>query len=63
MTAKTTAERVEKVKAAKRAAGLKEVRSLWAHEDDIPVIRELAAKLAKARERKRAAPCTDPPDF
>ena len=45
----TNAQRVAKVAAAKIAAGLKQIRSLWAHPDDIPAIRAYAAKLAKKR--------------
>lgn len=55
MTAQTTAQRVAKVAGAKRAAGLKQVRSLWAHPDDHPAIRAYAAKLA----RKRGAPSVE----
>ena len=53
MTAQTTAQRVAKVAEAKRAAGLKQVRSLWAHPDDHPAIREHAAKLARKREKAK----------
>ncbi len=51
MTAKTLTERVTESKQRKRDAGLKEVRSLWAHPDDHAAIRAHAAKLAKRRER------------
>ena len=54
MTAKTGAQRVTDSKARKIAAGMREVRSLWAHPDDHAAIREAAAKLA----RKRAQPGT-----
>lgn len=50
------AARVAKVAANKRAAGLKQVRSLWAHPDDIPAIREHAAKLARKRARQHKEP-------
>ncbi len=56
MTAKTLTERVTESKQRKRDAGLKEVRSLWAHPDDHAAIRTYAAKLAK----KRASVSTPP---
>jgi hypothetical protein len=49
MTTKTPAQRVEASKQRKREAGLREVRSLWAHPEDHPKIRAYAAKLAKSR--------------
>ena len=52
MTAKTTAERQEALRQARRAAGLKEIRNLWCHPDDEPPIRELAAKLQRKRDRQ-----------
>lgn len=53
MSASTNAQRVAKVAAAKIAAGLKQVRSLWAHPDDIPAIREYTAALTSKRETLR----------
>lgn len=49
--AKTGAERVANHHARLREQGLKQVRSLWAHPDDVQAIREYAAKLARKRER------------
>jgi hypothetical protein len=49
MTAKTTAERQRELVARRRDAGLKELRNLWAHPEDEPAIRELAAKLLRRR--------------
>lgn len=43
------AQRVAKVAAGKIAAGLKQIRSLWAHPDDIPAIRAYAKELANQR--------------
>ncbi len=51
MTAKTPAERVADSKARKRAAGMVEVRSLWAFPADVPEIRAFAAKVARRRVR------------
>jgi hypothetical protein len=52
MTAQTPAQRVTATKARKIALGLREIRSLWAHPDDIPAIRAYAAKLAEKRKGK-----------
>jgi hypothetical protein len=49
MVAKTTAQRVEATKQRKREAGLKEVRSLWAHPDDHAQIRAYVARLNAKR--------------
>ena len=53
--AKTTAERVAALRAARDALGLRR-RELYAHDDDWPKLQELAAKLQRKRERdaKRA---------
>jgi hypothetical protein len=48
--AQTPAQRVTATKARKLAAGLREIRSLWAHPSDIPAIRAYAAKLAEKRK-------------
>jgi hypothetical protein len=48
--AKTTAERVAALRAGRDAAGLKRL-DLYAHPDDWPAIKELAAKLQRRRER------------
>lgn len=55
--AKTTAERVAALRAARDAKGLKRLE-LYAHQDDHAAIKEHAAKLARKREReaKRQAP-------
>ena len=58
MTAKTLTERVTESKHRKRDAGLKEVRSLWAHPEDHAALREHAAKLARRRERAAKEPKT-----
>ena len=52
MTAKTTAQRVKETHARKIAAGLKLVRNLWAYEEDIPAIRQAAAKITAKRARQ-----------
>ena len=51
MTAKTPAQRQAELKARRISAGLVPVSTLWVHTDDVAVIREHAAKLAKMRER------------
>ena len=56
--AKTTAERVAALRAARDALGLKRLE-LYAHPDDWPAIKALAEKLQKRRVRaatKRVAP-------
>ena len=55
MTAKTTAERQQALRRARKAAGLKELRNLWCHPDDEPAIRATAIKLLGRRERRRKA--------
>lgn len=52
--AKTTSERVQAMRAARDALGLKR-RELYAHPDDWPVINALAEKLQR-RRAKLAAP-------
>lgn len=48
--AKTTSERVEKLRQEREALGLRR-RELYAHDDDWPKLQELAAKLQRKRER------------
>jgi hypothetical protein len=58
MTAKTTSERVAKLRADRDALGLKRLE-LYAHPDDWPAIKALAEKLQKRRARaagKQKAP-------
>lgn len=50
VTAKTTSERVEKLRHDRADLGLKR-RELYAHDDDWPKLQELAAKLQRKRER------------
>lgn len=59
--AKTTSERVEKLRQEREALGLLR-RELYAHDDDWPKLQELAAKLQRKRERdaKRAKGLTGP---
>lgn len=59
--AKTAAQRVTESKARKIAAGLREIRSLWAHPDDHATIRAHAAKLSAKRERKPRTPKQENP--
>ena len=49
--ARTNAQRQAGLKARRIAAGLVQVTNLWAHADDVPPIREHAAKLARRREK------------
>lgn len=49
--AKTTSERVAKMRADRDALGLKRLE-LYAHPEDWPPIKNLAAKLTKKRQRK-----------
>lgn len=49
MNAKTTSERVEKLRQEREALGLRR-RELYAHDDDWPKLKELAAKLQRKRE-------------
>ena len=51
--AKTTVERVSDSNERKTAAGLRQVRSLWAYPEDIPAIRKEAARLTAEREAAR----------
>ncbi|HMR09224.1 MAG TPA: hypothetical protein PKA88_25765 [Polyangiaceae bacterium] len=51
--AKTTAERVAALRAARDALGLKRLE-LYAHPDDWPAIKALAEKLQKRRTRAAA---------
>lgn len=51
--AKTTAERVQAMREAREALGLKR-RELYAHEADWPAVKALAARLAKKRARMAA---------
>jgi hypothetical protein len=53
--AKTTAERVAAMRAARKALGLKRLE-LYAHPDDWPAIQQLAIKLQMRRAKKLAAP-------
>ena len=48
----STAQRQAKMRRERDAAGLVEVRNLWAHQDDVDAIRQHARDLAE----KRAAP-------
>jgi len=48
--AKTTTERVEKLRQEREDLGLRR-RELYAHDDDWPKLQELAAKLQRKRER------------
>jgi len=54
MQAKTTSERVEKLRQERLELGLKR-REVYAHDEDWPKIQELAAKLQRKREAKRKA--------
>lgn len=49
----TGAERVARVKEAKREAGLKEIRSLWAYPEDHEAVRTYTAKLTRKREKAK----------
>jgi hypothetical protein len=53
--AKTTAERVAAMRAARDAMGLKRLE-LYAHTEDWPAIQALAKKLARKRAKLLAAP-------
>ena len=54
--AKTSAERQADLKTRRTAAGLVSLKNVWVHPDDVPAMREHAAKLARRREKvaKRA---------
>ncbi len=60
--AKTTAERVAALRAAREAMGLKRLE-LYVHPDDWPAIKALAEKLQRKRARlvAKRAPTTSPP--
>jgi len=49
--AKTNAERQANLKARRTAAGLVALRNVWVHPDDVPAMREHAAKLARKRSK------------
>ena len=49
--AKTTRERVEKLRQEREALGLRR-RELYAHDDDWPKVREVASKLLREREEQ-----------
>lgn len=49
MNAKTSSKRVEKLRQEREALGLRR-RELYAHDDDWPKLKELAAKLQRKRE-------------
>lgn len=53
--AKTTSERVQKLRADRDALGLKRLE-LYAHPEDWPAIQALAKKLARKRAKLLAAP-------
>ncbi len=55
MTAKTPAQRQAELKARRQAAGLVPITNLWAHPDDVQVIRDEAARLMKWRAKKSAS--------
>ena len=50
MTAKTTSERVQVMRAARDALGLRRLE-LYAHPDDWPAIKALAEKLQRRRSK------------
>jgi hypothetical protein len=52
MTAKTTLQRQKEFRARMTALGLKEIRSLFAHPDDIGKIRAYVGRLVKKRARE-----------
>lgn len=58
--AKTTAERVQEVRARRKAAGLVRLE-LWLHPDDAAAVRDLAAKLTRRRERRTTKEGNEPP--
>ena len=55
--AKTTSERVQTMRAARDALGLKRLE-LYAHPDDWPAIKTLAEKLKKRRTKQATKPAT-----
>ena len=56
--AKTSAERQREFRARKAETAATEVRGIFAHPDDHAEVKEVAAKIARRRQRaaKRAAP-------
>ena len=50
MPAKTTSERVEKMRQEREALGMRR-RELYVHDDDWPRLQELAVKMKRKRER------------
>ena len=48
---RTTAQRQAKMRRERDAAGLVEVRNLWAHQDDVEAIRQHARELANKRAK------------
>ena len=52
MSPMTGAERIKRHREKMKAAGLKEVRNLWAYPDDHDKIRAYVEKLNKAQEAK-----------
>lgn len=55
MTPKTNAQRQADLKARRKAAGLVSLKNVWVHPDDVPEMREHAAKIARRRERAAQA--------
>jgi len=53
MTAKTSAQRVAALRAARDALGLKRLE-LYVHPEDLPAIKALAEKLQRKREKQKA---------
>ena len=49
---KTTSERVDKLRAARAILGLKRLE-LYAHQEDWPAIKAIAAKLARKRQKAK----------
>jgi hypothetical protein len=54
-TRATTADRQRKLRQKRDAAGLVEVRNLWAHPDDVDAIRQHARDLASKRSAAKDA--------
>ena len=51
----TAAQRQARMRRERDAAGLVEVRNLWAHPDDVDAIRQHARDLAEKRAARKAA--------
>ncbi len=51
MTAKTSTQRAADFAKRQKDLGRKEIRHLWAHQEDHQTIRDAAAKMARRRER------------